>query len=270
MVCDEALYQPFPMAGAARGQIWAYAPQYRRPRHFHAEPELNLVSAGTGMFGAGTRVFSVAAGDLLFWLPGQDHVLLDASADFDLLVVGMAPALSDRVLGVGRAKAYGGPTRVRLAPYDTARLRATGGVAVGEEASAEWWHGAHALRSAPADKHILTRRALTSVLERPDLGRAEVAQRLGGHPSEVSRHFHENLGMTWTAFRARQRLLRFVGVVDGGGSLLAAALEAGFGSYSQCHRVFRGTLGCTPREFFRSPLRRRMGDMFLPMAASPL
>lgn len=48
----EALYQPFPMAGAARGPIWRYAPRYRGARHFHGEPELNLVLAGSGIFGA--------------------------------------------------------------------------------------------------------------------------------------------------------------------------------------------------------------------------
>ncbi len=85
----DALYQPFPMAGRTRGQIWAYAPQYRRPRHFHPEPELNLIAAGVGIFGAGGSVFSVSAGDLLWWLPGQDHVLVDASPDFELVVVGL-------------------------------------------------------------------------------------------------------------------------------------------------------------------------------------
>jgi hypothetical protein len=40
------------MAGAARGPIWRYAPRYRGARHFHGEPELNLVLAGSGIFGA--------------------------------------------------------------------------------------------------------------------------------------------------------------------------------------------------------------------------
>ena len=39
----EAFYPPFPMAGAARGQIGRCAPQYRRPPRFHVEPDLDLV-----------------------------------------------------------------------------------------------------------------------------------------------------------------------------------------------------------------------------------
>ncbi len=175
------------------------------------------------------------------------------------------------MLGGDRAIAYGGPARVRLGVDDAARLSTSCRAPLGAEESAvverhvgDWWREAHALRTAVRGKHALARRALTSVLDRPDLGRTEVARRVGGCPSEVSRHFHSNVGMTLTAFRARQRLIRFVGGVDEGATLLAAALDAGFGSYSQCHRVFRSTFGCAPRDFFRAPVRRSMGDAFLP------
>jgi hypothetical protein len=53
---------------------------------------------------------------------------------------------------------------------------------------------------------------------------------------------------------------------DEGSTLLQAALAAGFGSYSQCHRVFQATLGCTPRVFFASPIRRAIEDRFAPLA----
>ena len=45
------LYQPFPMPGAARAHIWHHVPETRRPRHFHSEPELNLVTGGFGFAG---------------------------------------------------------------------------------------------------------------------------------------------------------------------------------------------------------------------------
>ena len=120
----EALYQPFPMAGAARGQIWRYSPQYRRPRHFHAEPELNLVTAGTGTFGAGASVFSATAGELLWWLPGEDHELLEASPDFDLFVVGMSPrALRAGPRGRCGSVRRGRAARARLPASAVDRLR---------------------------------------------------------------------------------------------------------------------------------------------------
>jgi AraC-like DNA-binding protein len=78
------------------------------------------------------------------------------------------------------------------------------------------------------------------------------------------------MGVTLGAYRTRLRLLKFVEAVDAGAdSLLSAALEAGFGSYSQCHRVFHRTLGCAPRAFFGTSLRRQMGDTFSPWTPRP-
>jgi methylphosphotriester-DNA--protein-cysteine methyltransferase len=68
-------------------------------------------------------------------------------------------------------------------------------------------------------------------------------------------------------YRARLRLLRFIARVDAGSSQTAAALDAGFGSYSQCYRVFVATLCCTPRDFFHTELRRRVADTFVPAPA---
>ena len=53
-------------------------------------------------------------------------------------------------------------------------------------------------------------------------------------------------------YRNRLRLEKFVALLDRGETnLLDAALEAGFGSYSHFHRVFRARLHVTPREYLR-------------------
>jgi AraC-like DNA-binding protein/quercetin dioxygenase-like cupin family protein len=261
----DALYQPFPMLGRVRGRIWRYAPEYRRPRHFHAEPELNLVTSGSGQFGVGEDVVSVAEGDLLRWLPGQDHVLLDASPDFDLFVIGVSPALSERVLGERDASVQQGPALLRLAPELVDRFRTVCAAPVASEDPAvierhvgDFWREAHAVRTPRSDMHALTRRVLVSLLERPDLTRSDLTRLARGCPTEVSRQFRRNVGLTLVAYRTRLRLLRFIqGVDDGDDSLLSASLGAGFGSYSQCHRVFRTALGCTPRAFFGAGTRPR-------------
>jgi AraC-like DNA-binding protein len=268
----DALYQPFPIPTAARAHIWRYAPQNRRPRHFHSEPELNLIAAGAGTFGMGKAVLPVVAGDLLWWHPGQDHELLDASADFDLFVIGLTPGLSERVLGEQRASAYAGPVQLRLSPEPLSTFTASCAArlepqepAVIERHIGELWRRAHELRTCAPRMHTLTRRALTSLIRQPNLERADVASLARGYPTEISRHFHRDMGVTLTAYRTRLRLLKFVEAVDGGAdSLLAAALHAGFGSYSQCHRVFHRMLGCTPRDFFSTDLRRQMGNAFSP------
>jgi AraC-like DNA-binding protein len=265
------LYQPFPLLGSGRGQLWRYAPEYRRPRHFHSEPELNLVIAGSGSFAAGKARFRVQAGDLLCWPPGQDHELLQASADFDLFVVGLLPEFSERVLGDRSARALAAPTCLRLDASALSRFRSLCAFpsyglepTVLEAHVATFWREAHQRRLDAAERHPVGRRALMSLLEHPDLDRAQLASSARGDPSEVSRQFHEHTGLTLTHYRTRLRLLAFIRCVDAGSTLLSAALQAGFGSYSQCHRTFSKAFGCTPRRFFGSQLRTDMRDAFAP------
>jgi AraC-like DNA-binding protein/mannose-6-phosphate isomerase-like protein (cupin superfamily) len=267
------LYQPFPIAGTARGQIWRHQPSTRRPRHFHAEPELNLVTAGRGAFGFGAQVVEVVAGDLLCWTPGQDHELLSASDDFDLFVIGLMPEFSERVLGDDARAPHRGPVLLRLSQDQLATLAPRclfpalhGDMVAKERAVGDLWQLAHSLRDASTLGHNLTRRSLGFVNERPEISRGEIARRSHASPGEVSRQFRRDMGLPLSAFRARIRLLRFIQMVDEGNTFLHAALAAGFGSYSQCHRVFQSTLGCTPRIYFDSPVRRAVEDAFAPFA----
>lgn len=267
----DALYQPFPIPGAARGYIWHHVPATRRPRHFHAEPELNLITAGRATFGMGEATLAVEAGDLLWWPPGQDHVLLDSSLDFDLYVIGLTPDFSERVLGDLATSATASAARVRLDGDRLAKFRVmcaapveAGATADVERIVGDFWRQAHRGRIVAQDRHLLTRRTLESVLARPELKRSDLAQVARGNVSEVSRHFHQDMGLTLTAYRTRLRLLRFIHLVDCGQRFLVAAVEAGFGSYSQCHRAFLRTLGRTPRLFFRSGIREEIQNRFDP------
>jgi AraC-like DNA-binding protein len=261
------------MLPGRRGQIWRYAPEYRRPRHFHPEPELNLVVAGAARFATGNTTIPVSAGDLLSWPPGCDHELLEASLDFDLFVFALTPELCARVLTQRSAPFLSGPLLVRLGEAQASALHArlaapmmTSEAAVDEEHVARLWIDAHDIRSKLQRSDSLGRRVLRSLLQHPDLGRGERARLVHAHPSELSRSFHRELGLTLSAYRTRLRLLRFIELVDSGRySLLAAALHAGFGSYSQCHRAFRATFGCMPRAFFGAERRRDMADAFAPL-----
>ncbi len=269
----EALYQPFPIPGPARGHVWHHVPATRRPRHFHAEPELNFVAAGRAAFGFGTSTISVSAGDLLWWPPGQDHVLLDATADLDLFVIGVTPAFSERVLTGRDSVASAGAARLRLDADALRTLRSacdarlTGGdPAAIERHVGDLWRDAHCLRARASDRHPLTARALRALMGSPDLKRDELARLIHGNASEVSRHFHRDLGLTLVAYRTRLRLLRFIERVEhGDSSFLAAAIEAGFGSYSQCHRAFQQAFDCTPRVFFGMGVSEQMKGRFAPL-----
>jgi AraC-like DNA-binding protein len=264
-------------APRARAQVWRHAPRFRRPRHFHDEPELNLVVAGSGRFGVGDATLTARAGDLLWFTPGQDHVLFDASDDFNLYVFALTPELSSRVVGIGPAQhALTGPLCTRLSEAALARLRCLCAADVGvsdvaaiERHVGDLWREAHTLRALPVSLHPLTRRALRSLTAEPDLGRDELATRTRACPSEVSRYFHRDIGLTLTEYRTRIRILRFIRGVDAGQSLTRAAFEAGFGSYSQCHRAFTQTLGHSPARFFQPDLRASMAATFASDPGAP-
>jgi AraC-like DNA-binding protein len=141
-------------------------------------------------------------------------------------------------------------------PLDTAAIEARIG---------DLWVEAHTYRPSQPLPHHFTVRALTSLLGRPDLARDDVADLVRVCPTELSRHFRRDLGLTLTSYRTRIKILRFIREVDRGATnCMAAALAAGFGSYSQCHRAFRQALGCSPRDFFGTNLRATMRDMFAP------
>lgn len=267
-----ALYQPFPMQGRGRGQVWRYSPEYRRPRHFHAEPELNVVCSGSGAFATGVRVFPVRAGDMVWWPAGIDHELVHTSPDFDLFVVGLSPDFSERVLGrVGLEAAPGRALRPPLATFS--RIADACAIPVHElepvvleQRVAELWREAYVAPSAGASIHTLSRRVARGVLADTELTRGDLARDLRTHPSEISRYFRADVGLTLTEYRTRLRLLRFIQAADHAAdvNLAAAAQAAGFGSYSQCHRAFRAAFACSPREFFTGPMRETMSDTFAP------
>ena len=70
----------------------------------------------------------------------------------------------------------------------------------------------------------------------------------GVSPSHLSRLFKSQTGTSITRFRNQQRVQRFMLLYRDGRhtTALAAALEAGFGSYAQFYRVFRAETGGRP------------------------
>ena len=246
------IYQSFPMRQRTQAQVWSYSPKYRRPRHFHAEPELNLIVAGSATFGVGDSTVQVGAGELLSFLPGQNHALLSASPDLELFAIGVGAALSSEVLGASDPLAAAAPFRVRLVRAELEslirRITAVVGLDRADQLVAELWQAAHrarssALPSSPA-RHVLTRRSLAAIERSPDVSRADLSRDSRGCASEISRHFHRDLGLTLVSYRTRVRLLRLIGLVDSrAANLTSAALQVGFGSYSQFHRAFQTTGG---------------------------
>lgn len=207
---------------------------------------------GWARLGVGATERTLGRGDLLFFHPGQDHALLDCSPDLELFVLGLEPALAERVFDARRPPAAQGAT---LSSEQLELLsRALSGVADVANTDAVESVIASAFQIATtrmAGGRASTRRALDAIMVAPSASLADIARRLRTHPSDLSRNFHRDYWVTPVELRSRVRLMRFVQGVDTGRDLLRASIEAGFGSYAQCHRVFRRSLGCSPSSYFR-------------------
>jgi AraC-like DNA-binding protein len=241
-----------------------------RPRaHRHAELEVNLVVRGTASYLLGDRRCALTPGTLTWLFPGQDHVLVDESADHELWWAAFRPALVARLATTRHARPLleDDPVGEFSRRLDSGRVRRLGALF-------------HEVQDAQTTDDVLVNAGLAYLLTfawrafldsddvvegvdlhpavetvarmlqaDPDAGDlATLARAAGLSSSHLSRIFKEQTGVSISRFRNQQRLQRFLRLYAAGRrtTALAAALEAGFGSYAQFHRVFREHTGRSP------------------------
>jgi AraC-like DNA-binding protein len=253
------------------GRVWRYRnPQRSNVRHHHAELELNLVVRGTGTYLLGNRRYAIRRGDLLWLFPAQEHVLMEQTADFEMwIAVFKRKAIrhigSDPAAKVLLAADPEGDRCKRLAQGERRRLEEfLSELAAAMERPAlfnaglsyallnAWRCFESAAEVAVQDVHPAVERAALMLSEATTtLCLDEVAARAGLSAARLSRLFKQQTGVAMVQFRNRQRIARFLDIYGTGRRLtmLDAALDAGFGSYAQFHRVFRDVLGCSPRQY---------------------
>lgn len=265
------LWQPFPMPARRRAQAWRHHPAFRRPAHFHDEPEINLVVRGKATFVVGHRRVPMSAGTLVWYPPGVDHYLEQASVDLELYVVGFQLGLL-----AAFAREHGAaPNFARpLASLDERTLRTCAetfreapnsddGGAV-EQQLLGVLAGLDEVRPAPTLGH----RAATLLVETPTLRRDDLAQRLASNRGDVSRRFSRDQGMSLAEYKNRLQTLKLIALLEAGhGRLTRAALDAGFGTYSRCHQVVRSLLGCAPSALLDPAVRHSLAERFEPLVA---
>ncbi len=112
-----------------------------------------------------------------------------------------------------------------------------------------------ALRAAVLSPDV--RSTILLMREQPSLSTSELARRNHVTPRALAKHFRAEVGIPLLDYRNRLRIEKFLALSGGDANLLEAALDAGFGSYAQFHRVFRQQMGVTPKEYLaqrqRSP-----------------
>jgi AraC-like DNA-binding protein len=111
--------------------------------------------------------------------------------------------------------------------------------------------GTLARRAArPQAQSPLVRQVVAALGGDPLVSGQHLARTLNISPGHLARSFKREMGVSLVDYRNRMRMQRFFQLLDRGECrLLDAALEAGFGSYAQFHRVYRKLVGTAPREY---------------------
>lgn len=266
--------QPIPPSW--EGIVWHHVGNYYdHPRHRHVALELNLVVGGRGHYEVDGRCHPLSAGSALLIAPGTDHYLEERTPDFEMWILALKPALLERACGDAQGAAFLRTVAAgdcgRLLSVDDARWLAREIRRFADTASTAFLHAGlsyamaatqEAFARAPGGAREAAissevRRCMTLLDEDPALSRDALADLTGADPDALSHAFKRELGVGLVVYRNRLRLRRFLELAPTGRlTLLAACLQAGFGSYPQFHRVFVAETGQTPREYLagrRSP-----------------
>jgi len=250
------------------GNLWHYRQQGRaNAMHHHAELEFNLVTQGTGLYLLANRKYQVRRGDLLWLFPAQEHVLIEQSSDFEMWVGVAKPATVRRITTDASTKVLqqanpAGEYCRRLSQPAFARLETlfaeiaairerTGLFNAGLNYAllTAWNCFEHAADVPVHDVHPAVEKAARHIRHQNNaLGLEALARHAGLSPARLSRLFKQQTGIALVDFRNRQRVEKFLTLYGTGQrtTMLEAALESGFGSYAQFHRVFKRVTGNSP------------------------
>jgi AraC-like DNA-binding protein len=246
--------------------------------HRHAELELNLGVRGSASYLLGDRRYELTPRTLTWLFPGQDHVLVDESADHELWWAVFRPGLVSRaapttLVGPLVERAPVGQFSRRLEVRSAGRLEALLRELHYVETVDDALHNAgltYLLLSAwraflesedlvaGVDVHPAVDTVARCLSADPEAGSLDALARTAGlSPSHLSRIFKQQTGVSITRFRNQRRLERFMALYGHGRrtTALAAALDAGFGSYAQFYRVLRAETGQAPTGLRRAATR---------------
>jgi AraC-like DNA-binding protein len=256
---------------------WRYAnPAGANRRHHHAELELNLVTRGAGTYLLGSRQYQIRRGDLLWLFPAQEHVLIEQTPDFEMWIVVFRRRLIKRSATDAASlplqqRGFTGDTCRRLRQQDLSRFEELFAQLAGTPSEPGFLNAGLAYALLQAWKSFdragevpvrsvhpaIERSAHLLLNEEDSYSLPQLARKAGLSPSRLSRLFKQQTGLSIVEFRNRQRMQRFLDRYEldrqsgRKSTLLDAALDAGFGSYPQFHRVFRQVAGCSPAEYQR-------------------
>ncbi len=236
--------------------------------HRHADLEVNLCIEGAAAYLIDGARVALQAGSLLFLHRGENHMLLDETADFRMWLAVWRPVTVAAEVRAGldatvAAERPAASELRRLAAPATARLArlfadvaaVEGPAATSGQAYLLWrcrGEFAAATDVACAAAHPAVVEAAQRIRVDPALSLAAVAAQVGLSSDRLGRLFRAEAGLALVDYRTRIRLDRVCSAWTPGADLLGLALDAGFGSYSAFNRAFSRRFGRPPRAFLAS------------------
>lgn len=213
------------------------------------------------------RILTLGPGALLWAHTDQSHFLLSESTGFDMWVLVVAPhVLRPAILFPPRfAAGSGHPPEARQLDREAiaelyaiaATLRRSDDPAL-LSAGLRWWTARawiawrDAAKAAGLQAHPAVRRAADVLRSDVEVPLSDIAKRAGLSLSRLRRVFRSETGVGLARFRTERRLERVDAILARSPAppLLTAALQAGFGSYSQFYRAFAAARGMNPRDYY--------------------
>lgn len=261
------------------GRVWFYTNTgSTRLMHRHDELEVNVVVRGTARYLCANRTFELHRGMQMWLFTAQDHVLLDESSRYEMWIAVFRPQLVQQLC----SDAVSQTLRIPNPPGHFCRLLPAGimdrlvnlfeelqqvstlnptrfNAGLGYMLLSAWDAHLAANEIGGTNVHPAIEMAAQLIHDQEDQTLSTLtalAAQVGLSPTHLSRLFREQLGMSIVDFRNRQRIQRFLHIYGYGQRLdmATAALEAGFGSYAQFHRVFKQVMHCSPNAYRRDVL----------------
>lgn len=271
------MIEQLPLAAGYEGHIWLHknwpGMQFA---HSHEELELNLVIQGTAAYLLGRHRVDLAPNTIFWIFPEPEHILVDKSPDFEMWIVVFRPTLlrqvcSEPAVQILMESASAQPLCRRLPQPLLRRLASLcQDLLQAHEESARFNLGLGYLLLSAWSAYQKANEAVLITGIHPAVARSvqllldqveqealpELAQRVGLSTSRLSRLFQQQTGLSLVEFRNHVRVRRFVKLLETQPhtTLLDLALQSGFGSYAQFHRIFKQIMGVSPRSLRREEL----------------